>query len=57
MFLIKLKLGRGIGAVINEISDSQQGREALTTEVEGCVALEAVARQRLKLQQTCCSEL
>jgi hypothetical protein len=40
-------------------SDSQRGLEALNTDVDGSVALEAVTRQRLvKTQQTvCCSEL
>jgi hypothetical protein len=37
----------------SEIGDSQRGREAVNTEVEGPTALEAVTRQRLaKTQQT-----
>jgi hypothetical protein len=37
----------------NEIGDSQRGREAVNTEVEGSTALEAVTRPRLvKAQQT-----
>jgi hypothetical protein len=37
----------------SEIGDSQRGREAVNTEVEGDKALEAVTRQRLvKTQQT-----
>jgi hypothetical protein len=31
----------------SEIGDSQRGREAVNTEVEGSTALEAVTRQRL----------
>jgi hypothetical protein len=37
----------------SEIGDSQRGREAVNTEVEGSAALEAVTRQLLvKTQQT-----
>jgi hypothetical protein len=37
----------------SEIGESQRGREAVNTEVEGSTVLEAVTRQRLvKTQQT-----
>jgi hypothetical protein len=45
----------------SETGDSQRGHEAVNTEVEGTMALEAVGRQpvnrRLRRFSTCCSEL